>query len=71
MVIGTPVLNRTNFLAKSVFGMFISTQPFKQFIDDIKATLFVIGFMLFTAAGVGALLFAFYPLLSALAEAGL
>ena len=44
---------------------------FKQFIDDIKATLFVIGFMLFTAAGVGALLFAFYPLLSALAEAGL
>lgn len=34
MVIGTPVLNRTNFLSKSVFGMFISTQPFKQFVDD-------------------------------------
>jgi len=34
MVIGTPVLNRTNFLAKNIFGMFISTQPFKQLVDD-------------------------------------
>ncbi len=33
-VIGTPVLNRTNFQAKNIFGMFISTQGFKQSIDD-------------------------------------
>ena len=34
MIIGTPVLNRTNYLIKSIFGMFISTQPFKQLVDD-------------------------------------
>lgn len=28
-VIGTPILNRTNFKEKSCFGMFISTVPFK------------------------------------------
>lgn len=34
MIIGTPILNRTNYLIKSIFGMFISTQPFKQLVDD-------------------------------------
>ena len=33
-IIGTPVLNRTNFKEKSIFGMFISTHAFKQFVDD-------------------------------------
>ena len=32
-IIGTPVLNRTNYQAKNIFGMFISTHAFKQFVD--------------------------------------
>ncbi len=41
-VIGTPVLNRTNYQAKNVFGMFISTQSFKQLVDDnIAANSFI------------------------------
>lgn len=34
LIIGTPVLNRTNYIAKNIFGMFISTQPFKPMIDE-------------------------------------
>ena len=34
IIIGTPVLNRTNYQEKNVLGMFISTQGFKQFVDD-------------------------------------
>ena len=33
IIIGTPVLNRTNYQDKNVMGMFISTQGFKQFVD--------------------------------------
>lgn len=44
-VIGSPILNRTNFKEKNCFGMFISTMPFKielqnelSFLDFIKHT---------------------------------
>ena len=32
-IIGTPILNRSNFVEKNTPGMFISTLPFKFFID--------------------------------------
>lgn len=35
-VIGTPILNRTNFKEKTTTGMFISTVPFKVSIDHNK-----------------------------------
>ena len=34
IIIGTPYLNRTNFVEKNTIGMFISTLPFKNKIDD-------------------------------------
>lgn len=34
IIIGTPYLNRTNFKEKNSLGMFISTLPFKNKIDD-------------------------------------
>lgn len=34
IIIGTPYLNRTNFKEKNTLGMFISTLPFKNKIDD-------------------------------------
>ena len=33
-IIGTPVLNRTNFKEKHTSGMFISTVPFKANVDS-------------------------------------
>lgn len=33
-VIGTPILNRTNFREKNTFGMYISTIPFRMTIDN-------------------------------------
>ncbi len=35
-VIGTPILNRTNFKEKSCFGMFISTVPFRVNLPSTK-----------------------------------
>lgn len=34
VMIGTPVLNRSNFATKGIMGMFISTQIFQQKLDD-------------------------------------
>lgn len=33
-VIGTPILNRTNYREKNTFGMFVSTIPFRLTLDD-------------------------------------
>lgn len=35
-VIGTPILNRTNFKEKNAAGMFINMAPFKINIDEKK-----------------------------------
>lgn len=34
IIIGTPVLNRTNFLEKNMVGMFVSTQPLRTKINE-------------------------------------
>lgn len=39
IIIGTPFLNRTNFAEKNSMGMFISTLPFKQIINNNKTAL--------------------------------
>lgn len=36
-VIGTPILNRSNYREKNTFGMFISTIPFRIKLDDIMS----------------------------------
>jgi hypothetical protein len=35
IILGTPVLNRTNFAEKNTSGMFIATLPFRQKINDL------------------------------------
>lgn len=34
LIIGTPILNRTNFKEKNTFGMFVSTVPFRITLDE-------------------------------------